>query len=151
MAGEDYYYVADYNNGVLLYRDSVQLARLETPSPVRSLARWNNNIYLAYLLDTRFILFRNDNGNLSIVSEFASPGFTTSYVIENNYLYVMDSDSGLTIYKDPADLKNIERFPAIVSNNVLADRSSLITYYPGGTLKLYRLTCGITRNNDIRI
>jgi hypothetical protein len=58
----------------------------------------------------------------------------------------MDSDSGLTIYRDPENISKVLRFPGIVGNIVQSDNISLITYYPGGEIKVYNILEGIPRS-----
>jgi hypothetical protein len=140
-ADEDFIYVADYEGGILLYRDSELIEKIETPVPVVSIGSWNNNIY-GHFSDTRFIVYnKNDNGGLTAVNEFASPGFTTSYSFSDGFLYVMDRDSGLTVFSSEG--KSQTRYDTIKSHFTAADENYLLTYSGPDGLKAYRLNKGL--------
>jgi hypothetical protein len=90
--------VSDYENGLLFYKDSALIKRYETPGPVTSFQQINENLYLTQLIDTRFLVFREENGELKRINEILPPGETVSYKIVSEHLYTMDIDSGLTFY-----------------------------------------------------
>jgi len=93
------FWLADYENGIVKYENNKPAYKVATPSPVQKLDKIDDTLLLAGLIDSRFILYKNENNNkLTELREFASPGFTTSYSLIKNSLYIMDRDSGLTVF-----------------------------------------------------
>lgn len=137
-------YVSDYDNGLLKYRNDTLLSKKEFPSPVVSFFKWKDEYYVARLVDTRFFLLKMDDGTLKKEGEFLTPGFTTSTVVENKFLYVLDSDSGLTIFKDPGNLNDSLRYRNFHNGNTMyVDSTFLIIYSPPRNISLYKLTNGL--------
>lgn len=132
------YYVSDYEDGILRYNGSHRVNRTETPSPVMSLEKWDNNL-LAYFIDTRFISYQPDsNSHLKQKAECLSPGFTIGHSFLGNYLYVLDSDSGLTIFRNPDSLKRIYRNKAFnIYNKIYADSGFIVFNSPDSGLQVY--------------
>jgi len=132
------YYLSDYENGLITFSGNKIINKLELPEPIVKLLKWNDSLYCAALIDTRFILLnKNINGQFETDAELLSPGYTRDYKIRNNYLYVLDSDSGLTVFD--ADKKGT-RFPQI-NNNVLLEIDSLrmVLVTTDRKLKIYKL------------
>lgn len=107
LANGENIFISDFDNGLLILKDSTLVKLLEPPSPIVSLRRWADNYYLASLIDSRFLLLKYDStSNFNIVSEFFSPGVTLSSKIANGLFYVLDKDSSLIIYKTPLNLRD---------------------------------------------
>ncbi|HSD64671.1 MAG TPA: O-antigen ligase family protein, partial [Ignavibacteriaceae bacterium] len=139
-----YYYVSDYEDGLLKYRDTTMIEKKEVPSPVVSLQKWNN-YYLGNFIDTRFIVYNNDStGNLREIAECLPPGFTISHAISGNFLYTLDMDSGLTIYENPTLLKSVYR-NNFFSNfrSISADSDLILFFSPDSGLHFYKLINGL--------
>ena len=90
--------VSDYENGLLFYKDSTLTKKYETPGPVTSFEQIKENLYLIQLIDTRFIILKNENGKLKEINEILPPGETVNYRLVDRHLYTLDIDSGLTFY-----------------------------------------------------
>ncbi len=103
------YFVSDYEDGIVEYQDSSVINKIKTPAPIYELIKWKENYLIAYLSDTRFLLIQKEDDNFKIKKEFLTPGFTTSFRVFNGYLYILDSDSGLTVYRDPKNFENYMR------------------------------------------
>lgn len=141
---EGEYYVSDYEDGIFKYSNSHKLNRTETPAPVISLEKWNNYL-LGYFIDTRFISYQPDSsGMLKQKAECLSPGFTIGHSFSGNYLYVLDSDSGLTIFRNPDTLQQIYRNKAYnIFNKVYADPEFIVFSSPDSGLQVFNYFKGI--------
>ncbi len=137
----DEYLVCDFQNGLVRYKDSVVQNTLEVPQPILSIKRWRDSYYCAILIDTRFLLLQEDrNSNFSIVDEFLTAGFTRGFYSANDYIYVTDKDSGLTVFRNPLDLRDTIRFKDMTDYDyVAADSNYLLLYSNERGVKIYRL------------
>lgn len=132
--------VSDYENGLVMMKDTHIFEKIQTPAPVISFTFWRNNFYIAQLIDTRFLLIKDTEHQLKIVDEFISPGYTIEYKVLNGYLYVVDSDSGLTIFKDPGSIADTIRIAKLKDiNNIFADSSKLIIRSNKGIVSIVEL------------
>ncbi len=132
---EHNFILSDYQNGLVVIKDSTPIKKIETPSPVIAFTQWRDSFYIAQLIDTRFLILKRQSENLEIINEVVSPGFTTDYKISNGYLYILDSDSGLTVFRDPVNPANSIRFPEL--NNyfsICPDTSGMILRSTKGEL-----------------
>ena len=119
--------VADYNNGLSVIKDDSILQNLELPSAVVSIKNWKDDYYLAGLADTRFILLKRKSGKFNVVNELYSPGYTSSQALSNKIFYILDVDSGLTVFTNPDDLSKKLRFNQFSKySSVFADSSFVI-------------------------
>ena len=122
--------VADYEQGLLIFKNKKLMAQLKTAAPIIRIDKWIHNFYLALLIDKRMLLLKQTgNYNLKINREFTSPGNTASFCISNEYLYVSDYDSGLTIYIDPQNLKENIRFPMMRDMKYFGINSKYLAAY----------------------
>ena len=114
LAQNGKYHLSDYENGLVTYVDAQVENKLETIEPIVDLMHWKDDFYCAALIDTRFLIQKKKNEeNFKVVNEFLTPGFTRHFNVSNNFLYVLDSDSGLTVFKDPQNLEDKLRFKEI--------------------------------------
>ncbi|MCW8994256.1 MAG: O-antigen ligase family protein [Psychromonas sp.] len=107
----DNFVVSDYENGLLFYKDSALIKRYETPGPVISFHQIRENLFLAQLIDTRFLILRKEGEEIKQVNEILSPGETKSYAVIDEHLYTLDIDSGLTFYNKIETTVKPIRFP----------------------------------------
>ena len=105
--------VSDYSNGVLLYNDSLKLIQhITTPAPAGATEFIGDSLLMIYMLNTKLLLYTNNAGVFSETGkEFLSPGLTVNWKIYNSKLYVLDRDSGLTVFALSGEKK--ERFPSL--------------------------------------
>jgi len=103
--------VSDYENGILFYDDSTLLKRIETPSPAVIFLKVSDELLLAQLIDTRFLIFNQQRGDIKLVNEILPPGETKDFKLLGNSLYTLDSDSGLTYYESVVGETKSIRFP----------------------------------------
>lgn len=143
-SADGYYYVSDYENGLLKFNGYNQVQKIDVPSPIVSLQKWDG-YYLGYFVDTRFISYKgNNDGRLVQMAECLPPGFTVDHSIKGNFLYTMDLDSGLTIFENPSSLKRIYRGNMFSKyKRVFADSDLIILFSPDNSLQFYKLTNGI--------
>ncbi|MFA3784119.1 O-antigen ligase family protein [Melioribacteraceae bacterium 4301-Me] len=140
------YYVSDFENGLLEFNASNNkiMNKYNFESPVIKFQKWQDNFYVANLIDTRFVLMNvNHSKKFNKITEFLTPGFLTDWCKANKFLYAIDSDSGLTIFRDPLNLRNKLRYTdkAITNNNVkiFADSSFLVLFSKTKILSVYSL------------
>lgn len=137
------FYLSDYDNGLIKYEGTKIIDKSVTESPVTSFTHWKNNFYIANLLDTRFVQFQLDNNNkLQKGPEFLSSGFTVDWKVANGFLYVLDSDSGLTIFRNPVNPKDKIKFPTpcdIEYQKLFVDSNYVLLYSKSNQLSVYSL------------
>ena len=103
--------VSDFENGVLFYDDSTLVKRIETPSSAAVFMKVSDELLLAQLIDTRFLVFKKENGDIEQVNEILPPGETNDFKLLGNSLYTLDSDSGLTYYESVVGETKSIRYP----------------------------------------
>lgn len=108
---DDKLLVSDYNEGLSIYKDSVLEQQIKLPGAVIKLSKWNDNFLLAYLIDSRFIAIEKKDDKLIPGKELVSPGMTTGFEVYKNNLYVVDEDSGLTVFSKPEEPKEKSYYP----------------------------------------
>jgi hypothetical protein len=121
---DSFFVISDYENGLLFYKDSALEKRYETPGPVTSFQEVKENLYLAQLIDTRFLILRNEDGELKQINEILPPGETRSFVVIDEHLYTLDIDSGLTFYNSIEIKVKPIRFPEFKNDTWLFIDSS---------------------------
>lgn len=136
-------FVSDFNNGLLLIQDTLIKQKYSFPSPIVALKKWEENFYLAYLSDTRFILIRFDSEQKILSSnEFYTPGLPLNHKIVNKFLYVLDEDSSLMIYNNPNNLSDISYFRPKFFNKLhdfIIDSSNCIFINDDKSIEVYAL------------
>lgn len=139
------FWLADYENGIVKYTDEKPVKKIATASPVSKLYPVNDTLLIAELIDTRYVLYKKDEAKgLTQVHEFASPGFTIQFCFNNQSLFILDKDSGLTVFPKFLSSNNCIRKPGFASfTNMFCDSSSLVLYSAKDGLTVYRLAEGI--------
>lgn len=139
-------YVSDYDNGILQFKDLSLTERYPTPFPVERFAHWKDSFYVARLLDRRLLLYRKESGKMKFQQEFVSPGNLLDITAVNDNIYLADSDSGLTVLRDPLDLSKKIRYPEFREiKGISADSSSLALFYGDNRLSVYKLSNGLPK------
>lgn len=132
--------VSDYNKGLQVYKDSTLINQYEMPSAAIGFFHWRDNYYVCKLIDTRYILFKFENDHLKKLNEFFTPGFTYSDAVANGFLYVLDKDSGLTVFTDPENINQFARYSSINNySSVFVDSLFLMVADPANDIRFYRL------------
>ncbi|MCH7828226.1 MAG: O-antigen ligase family protein, partial [Bacteroidetes bacterium] len=98
LPDDSVFYVSDFENGLVKYNNSNLSDKYNFPAPIISLNKINSDYYLARLVDTRFILLKKEDQKFIKINEFVSAGFTVDFKIYGNNIYILDSDSGLTVF-----------------------------------------------------
>jgi hypothetical protein len=99
------------------------------PAPIGDLKKWKDEYYLGNLIDTRFVLLKKQDDSLFLQSILLSPGLTASSLVANDYFYILDEDSGLTVYRDPALLENNIILEGLTGyTRILADSNFFILF-----------------------
>jgi hypothetical protein len=142
LAEDDNFYISDFQNGISSYNNSGKISGFNTPAPVVSLYHWKDNYYAALLLDTRFLLLKK-NGKFLYGGEFITPGFTTFTASANDYFYVLDSDSGLTLFLDPENLDQKKSFKEFRGCTRMFADSNYIVAASGDSIYVAELINGI--------
>ena len=134
------FYISDFENGLSIFKESTETNNVEFTSPIVRFNKLNNKLYLAQLVDTRFILMKKDENRFNKVKEFVSPGFTTDYKIYNNQLYILDSDSGLTVFNLFDSVNSSQRFKELShSAKFYIDSNYIVSYSPPQKISVYSL------------
>lgn len=137
------YYVSDFENGLTKFQDNNVLDKYDLGSPVVDFKKWQDDFYVANLIDTRFVLMNKDaNNKLKRVGEFITPGFTSDWCVSNRFIYVIDSDSGLTVFRNPSDIKNKIRFSKNIGRDyqkIFVDSSFVILFSKSKELTVFSL------------
>ncbi len=142
--------VSDYDNGLLIYKDSNLVSQIKLPYAVKDFNNWKDNYYVASLADTRFVLMDFVSGNLKPLKEFYSPGYTASQASANGFFYVLDKDSGLSIFTNPNELTSVIRYPQFVDYIFLfADTTKLFLCNPDSGFVAYQLKNGLPSDKPI--
>ena len=103
-------YVSDFDNGLIIYKDTTQINKVILPAPIVEFRKWTDQFFIARLADTRFILLKSvDGSNFQQLDQFYPSGHTMESRVANNMFYVYDEDSGFTIYKSPVNLEDTIR------------------------------------------
>jgi O-antigen ligase len=145
-------WLADYENGIVKYKDLKPVYKIQTPSPVEKLFNINDTLLLTGLVDTRFELYKKtENGEaLSKISEFASPGFTIASCFNRKSFFVLDKDSGLTVFPDFTNSGKFVRLPGFAGyENMFCDSARLVLYSAKKGLAAYTLVDGLPGDNFI--
>lgn len=137
------YYVSDFENGLIKYNGNKILDNNNLGSPVVDFKKWRDNFYVANLIDTRFVLMSKDaNNKLNRVDEFITPGFSRGWCVSNGFIYVIDSDSGITVFRNPLNLKDKIRFTkevALYNEKIFVDSSFVILFSKSNILTVFSL------------
>jgi O-antigen ligase len=137
-SNDNNFYLADFTNGIVKYNNEKAVNSIQLQSPVVSLKEWNDSTLVANLVDSRFVLLKK-NGNLSKESSFITSGFTSSFQVANGCLYVLDSDSGLTVFENPANPKNLRRMQIGKFNQLFVDSNFAVFYSMLNRVKIFSI------------
>lgn len=139
----DFFYVSDFENGLIKFKGNQVLDKYNLGSPVVDFKKWRDNFYVANLIDTRFVIMSKDSVNkLKIVDDFITPGFTRDWCVANGFIYVIDSDSGLTVFRNSVDLKNKIRFTkniGVDNEKIFVDSSFVVFFSKSKELTVFSL------------
>lgn len=105
--------VSDYENGLLLFNDSVLVKKIETPAPAVMSLNIDDSLLIVRLIDTRFLVFKKQDEDYHQINEILPPGDTQDFAVFGKSLYVLDNDSGLTYYQSITNQSVVVRFPEI--------------------------------------
>lgn len=105
--------INDYENGLLFYKDSVLVRKIATPEPATSFLKVDDSIFIAQLIDTRFLIFKKNNQEINQINEILPPGNTKDFFLLDKSLYTLDIDSGLTFYNSITEATTPVRFPEL--------------------------------------
>jgi O-antigen ligase len=129
-------FISDNENGLNILNNGGLKKIMDFPSPIISVAKAGSNTLLAGLLDTRFLLLKNENGKYIQQKEFLSPGFTTNYQYVNNNLYIADADSGLTVFNSERGI--VYHNSKVRADNIAVDSQYTLMYTQPDKFILYR-------------
>lgn len=117
--------VSNFDKGLSIYKDNRVLQNNMFKEPIANLYKANDSIYIAYLLDMQFLVLNRNDNEFKIVNKLSSPGFTNKAALFDNKLYVIDADSGLTIYNNLYKSEDTTRY-SIVGEDVFVDSNYII-------------------------
>ena len=144
LPGNGGFYLCDYDNGLVEYKDNVAINITQLPSPVIQLDKWNEDYFVSRLVDTRFIVLKRNEHGLIPVDTLLTPGFTYDFTIENNMLYILDKDSGLTVFENPENIDKHNFYRQLADYYYLyADSTRLIALSPPRKISVFSLKNGL--------
>lgn len=120
--------INDYENGLLFYKDSVLVKRIATPEPATSFLKVDDSVFIAQLIDTRFLVFKRKNQEIHLINEILPPGDTKDFFLLDESLYSLDIDSGLTFYNSITEATTPARLPELKGFNKMFVDSSLFFF-----------------------
>lgn len=136
--------LSDYENGIVEYKGNGITNRIEMPAPVNKTIRINDTAYISLLNDTRVFIYKTEGKNSVILNEHISPGYSYSYSFTHNELFILDTDSGLTVFPDFIDKKERQRYPTLNRfKGMYVDSSSLILFSPGNGIEIFKFADGL--------
>jgi O-antigen ligase len=147
---ENDFSLSDYNNGIEIISKGKFVKQIPTPSPVISSFEVDDSTLCVNLIDTRFLLLNKLNGE--IINEFQTTGFTHAYKYFNRILYVLDLDSGLTIYPDIHSPENNLKYNIFHKYSTMdVDSNKLIIFSAEKGLRIFDLQNGLPVNGGVKI
>ena len=147
---QDEIVVADYNKGLTVFKGDSIIQNIDLPSAVINFIPWKDDFYIAGLADTRYILLKKNLDKFQTVTELYSPGYTAGQYVYNNNFYIIDVDSGLTVFTNPYDLNEKYRNTHIIQyTNVYADSSFIILAEANKGFIVYSLQNGLLTSKVI--
>jgi len=142
--------VSDYENGFLATTDFKTFSKTAAPSAVIAVTKWKN-YYCALLCDSRFVLYsKTADKKYMYKSEFISPGYISSFAVANGFLYAADIDSGVTIFKDPENLKDTVRIPSLCQESKIKVDSSTFSKASFKKLEVFKLKDNIPQQKIVQ-
>lgn len=147
--------VSEYEKGISVFAGNKHLQTLKTNSPITRINHWIGNYFLAFTLDTRFIVIeKGGDGKIKEAKTFISTGATRDFALAYGKLYVADKDSGLTVYHDPTNLSLKKYFRGSGGAATVAADEKYVTLYSekNSSIELYINEIGLptTRIDSIR-
>lgn len=142
--------VSDYDNGVNVFSGLTHNKRIPTPAPAISSFMVDDSLLCVYLVDTRFLLI--DINASSIIEEWTTPGFTHAYKYYDNKLFVLDIDSGLTVYTDirkPLDFLRYVSFQNYSTFEI--DSVKMILFSAQMGLRIVGMEGGLPKDRGVEI
>ena len=141
-------YVSDFNNGILVYNGTDLIKKIKTSAPITGLKKWVGNYYVASSIETRFFLLQKKDNNFIFKKEFITAGFSFSYSVANKYLYIADSDSGITIFKNPLNLDDTVRYKQLKGySEFYVDSSKMVLFARPSNISVVALKNGLPEQN----
>jgi len=142
--------LSDYNKGLRVFKNDSLIDNYEFPSAVNGFFHWKDDYYLAGLADTRYILLKYNSGKFIQLNEVYSPGFTYSQASFNEKFYILDSDSGLTVFSNPKNLNQKYRSNQFTNfTNVFVDTSMILFAEASKGFSIFTLENGLPTDNLI--
>lgn len=148
----DNVYLSGYEKGVLLYQGSELKPVISTAAPVNLIAKWTDNVFLAYLTDHRVEIYNLESDEFKKINEIISPGNTSAIAIASDKFYVMDIDSGLTVFTDPMNSTRKFRFPELKGILRLAVNYNFLAAYSrkDNLLQVFKLEGGLPSKSILK-
>lgn len=130
--------LSDYTNGLVVY-DSICISRqIKTPQPIVRTIRFNDSVFISYHSDTRFSLIKISDDSCFILDELISPGFTHDFKIFEKSFFVLDKDSGLTVFNNLLNNQEISNYKFEVEyEKFYVDSQYFVLFKPNNLLSVY--------------
>ena len=136
--------VSDYENGIVEYSDGNVTGRIEMPAPVNKTVRVDDSLYLSILSDTRILIFKKNKDQFEIINELISPGYSLSHIFNKDALFILDKDSGITVFPQFRFSKDFNRYPSLNNyTSIFIDSSYLILFSAGNKSDVFKVQEGL--------
>lgn len=147
LAGTKLSYVSDFQNGLIILKDSTVISKVELHAPIVGFNHWRDSFYVASFVDTRFVVLKSNDGmKFQQLNEFYTNGTPISLQIKNNFFYVLDDSSNVTIYKNPLNTEDKIEFPLASSTKhqkLFIDSNNFMLFSSDKKLLVYSLLSGL--------
>lgn len=133
---------ADYQNGINILDSELNLKNNYALNyPAVNVDKLNDSTIFAASVNLELFLFDIRNNQIREVSKFYTKGRSIDFDVYQTRLYVLDLDSGLTIFNNPSDFVNYPEFNNF--NNISIDNNHIAGYSTKEKrLKIYNLKNG---------
>ncbi len=134
---------ADYEGGINILDPELNLKdNINLDFPVVDIKKINDTTFFSATVNLQLYLFKRENFSLKETNEFFTNGRSIDFDVNDNKLYVLDLDSGLTIFASPQEYKYYPQFSGM--NNVSVQKNILGGYSTTkNELQIYSLNEGL--------
>lgn len=138
--------LSDFQGGLVTVSEKAGFTKnFRTPSPVVTAREIDSVKLLLWMMDSRFWVISRAAADYELLYEVLSPGQSNAFTLADSLLYIMDKDSGLSVYR--LGSKSFERVYYNKSFSFaqrLVKVNNILIHHSAATgLRVHRLTNGI--------
>ncbi|MCC6551141.1 MAG: O-antigen ligase family protein [Ignavibacteriaceae bacterium] len=92
--------LSNFQGGLVTVTEKAALTKnFRTPSPVVTIREIDSIKLLLWMMDSRFWVVSRTSESYELLYEVLSPGQTNAFTLSDSLLYIMDKDSGLSVFR----------------------------------------------------